>query len=439
MKTKERRRQWALRSHQLGMSLLEALVALVVMAFGMLALAGMQLNLSRSADVAKQRTEAMRLAHERVENMRSFTGIAAGTINWNGLDDLTRTFSTTNATYAIDSSMSGTDADSMRVASVTVRWLDRAGDSAQVNGFAADGTTAFSFNQQVSLSTVISRTDPRDSGFVGNPLPLNTVLRRPKNRNINIPIAAIALPGGRSAYELAPGVTIVFSDFSGSVIERCTATVDATSYAEGTAGCSTFDAYILAGYVSGLITPTGTPAAAASAPYFPAPTLPTGINTTGLTGWDSSDGKVISCIYTRAVDQNDLSPPPTATDTLAHYYLCLIPVTPGGTYSGTVRLGGVPTNSNYKVCRFQYAASSSLTSNMRNVQPYVDVGESLDSQNYYLQNSNNNSCPTITSAGGTIANRGSVATTLHQNCRSSASPTTTAAGTCPLTTYNTLP
>jgi type IV pilus modification protein PilV len=441
MKTKQQPRRRARHPNQLGMSLLEALVALVVMAFGMLALAGMQLNLSRSADVAKQRTEAMRLAHERLENMRSFTDISTGTINWNGLDGLTRTFATTNtnAAYAIDSSMSGADADAMRAASVTVRWLDRAGDNAQVNGLAADGATAFSFNQQVSLDTVISRTDPRDPGFVGNPLPLNTVLRRPKNRNINIPIAAIALPGGRSAYELSPGVTIVFSDLSGSVIERCTATVDATSYANGTAGCAVFDAYILAGYVSGEITPTGTPLPAASAPYFPVPTLPTGINTSGLTGWDSSGGKVISCIYTRAIDQSDLSPPPTATATLAHYYLCLIPVTPGGTYSGTVRLGGVATNSNRKVCRFQYAASSSLTPNMRNIQPYVSVGESLDSQNYYIENSNNNNCPTISSSGGTTTNGGSVATTLHQNCRSSTSPTTTATGTCPLSAYNTVP
>ncbi len=432
---------------QAGMSLLEALIALVVMAFGMLALAGMQLNLSRSADVAKQRTEAMRLAQERVESMRSFTGISTGVINWNGLDALTRSFSTTNATYAIDSSMSGADTDAMRAASVTVRWLDRAGDYAQVSGLAADGSTAFSFNQQVSLSTVISQTDPRDPGYVGNPLPLNRPLKRPKNRNINIPIAATALGGGRSAYQLSPGVTIVFSDLNGSVVERCTGTVDATNYANGTAGCTVFDAYILAGYVSGAITPTGIPTPAASAPYFPAPTLPTGINTSSLTGWDNSGGKTISCIYTRATDQNDLLPPPTATPELAHYYLCVIPVTPGGTYSGTVRLGGIAVDSNNKVCRFQYAASVNLTANMQNIQPYVNVNESLDTQNYYIENSNTtynnpnpNPCPTVVSgSGGTVANGAALATTLHQNCRSSASPTTGATGTCPLTTYNTLP
>lgn len=414
------------RRGQAGVSLLEALIALVVMSFGMLGLAAMQLNLSRSADVAKQRSEALRIAEERIELARSFTQLTAsvGAVDWTNLqtDVASPATVTTNATYTVTVAMGGAVTDGARPINVQVAWADRAGET-----------------QSVALSTVISRTDPRDPGFVGNPLPLNRPLKRPKNRNINIPLAAIALPGGRSAYELAPGNTIVFSDLSGSVIERCTGIVDATSYVAGTAGCTVFDAYILAGYVTGAITPAGTPTPAASAPYYPAPTLPTGVNTSGLTGWDSSGGKTISCIYTRAIDQNDISPPPAATAQLAHYYLCLIPVTPGGTYSGTIRLGGVAINSNYKVCRFQYAASSSLTPNMQNIQPYVNVGESLDTQSYYIENSNNNDCPTITSFGGTIANGGSIATTLHQNCRSGASPTTTAAGTCPATAYNTLP
>lgn len=412
---------------QTGVSLIEALVALVVMAFGMLALASMQLTLSRSADLAKQRSEAVRIAQERIELARSFTqlGSGAGTVDWTNLqaDIAAPATVTTNAAYGVAVSMGGTVDDASRPINVSVSWTDRA-----------------NVTQQVALSTVISRTAPSDPGFLGNPLPQNRPLKRPKNRNINIPIAAVALGGGRSAYQLAPGVTVVFSDLSGSIVERCSGTVDAASYANNTAGCSVYDAYILAGYVTGAITPTGVPTPAASAPYFPAPTLPTGINTAGLTGWDSTGGKTISCIYTRATDQNDLVLPPTATPELAHYYLCVIPIVPGGTYAGTVRLGGIPTNSNFKVCRFQYANSAGLTANMRNIQPYVGVSESLDSQNYYVENSNNNDCPTVASgSGGTVANGGALATTLHQNCRSGASPTTDATGTCPLTTHNTLP
>ena len=73
---------------QRGFSLIEALIALLVMAFGMLALAGMQASVSYGGDMAKQRGEAMRLAQERIEQMRSYTGLSTGAINWNGIDAL---------------------------------------------------------------------------------------------------------------------------------------------------------------------------------------------------------------------------------------------------------------------------------------------------------------------------------------------------------------
>lgn len=419
-------------SRQAGFTLLEALIALLVMAFGMLALAGMQLSLSRGADIAKQRTEAMRLAQEQMETLRSYASLTA----WNALAGGTNT-AATNTTYTRTWAFGGASTDTMRPVTVTVAWADRTS--------AAD-------NQTVTLASVISQTDPADSGFLGFPLPENKNLKRPKNRNINIPVPAVSLgTTGKSAYQIAAGVTIVFSDISGSVVERCTGAVDATTYVAGTAGCTVLNAYILAGYVTGDITPSGTPAPAASAPFFPAPTLPTGVNTSGLNGWDVAGGIPISCIYTRATDQNDNIPPPTATIALAHYYLCIIPVTAtgaGSAWSGTLRLGGLPTTSDYKVCRFQYPTSSYLTANMRNAQPYVGVNESLDNQNYYITNSGGASCPSISANVGNITRTASdtLVTTLHQDCRSSLFPnaaaiaTATAAnGTCPLTTHNTLP
>jgi hypothetical protein len=85
----------------------------------------MQMSLSRNADVAKQRTEAMRLAQARIEDMRSFTGISTGAVNWNGLDSIVNTFTTTNATYTVASTMSGAATDAMRAVNVVVSWLDR--------------------------------------------------------------------------------------------------------------------------------------------------------------------------------------------------------------------------------------------------------------------------------------------------------------------------
>jgi Tfp pilus assembly protein PilV len=400
--------------------LLDALVAFAVLAFGMLALVSMQSTLSRSADVAKQRTEAMRLAQDKMEELRSYTGISSGTINWNGLTSNTagETISSytvagvtqnTNTTFTRTWTLGGSNLDSRRPISINVAWTDRAGEA-----------------QQVTLNSVIAKVDPADSGYLGFPLPQNTNLKRPKNRNINIPVQAIDLGGGKSVFQLAGNYAIVFDDISGYVIEKCNTTVTAATYTNGTAECSVYNAVILAGYVSGGITTTGSGASAAA-------TMPTGINVTNLTGWDNSGGKTITCSYGPARNQNSSD---NATNLISgfHYYLCVIPMTTGSTWSGTVRLGGVTTTGNFKVCRFQYAASEFVDANQRNVQPYSDVSESLDNQNYVIENSNNNNCPTITTASGVTG--GSVATVLHQNCRSGQSPTTGASGTCPATAHN---
>src|SRR5665647_2333889 len=89
------------RHKQTGFTIVEALIALAVMGFGLLSLASMQLKLAGTGDVARQRTEAIRLAEQKIEELRSFTGISSGTINWNGLANGTDTI--TPSTYLVGS------------------------------------------------------------------------------------------------------------------------------------------------------------------------------------------------------------------------------------------------------------------------------------------------------------------------------------------------
>ncbi len=62
-----------------GFALVEALVSMLVLASGMLGLAGFGVNLSRNADLAKQRSEATRLAQDKMESLRTFEQLVVGT------------------------------------------------------------------------------------------------------------------------------------------------------------------------------------------------------------------------------------------------------------------------------------------------------------------------------------------------------------------------
>ena len=151
-------------------------------------------------------------------------------------------------------------------------------------------------------------------------------------------------------------------------------------------------------------------------------TLPTGINTASVTSWDNSGTNAISCAYSstaQVADQNTGTP----VAGVYRYYLCVIPVVTGTTWGGTIRLSGMTTSnssSRWLVCRFQYPAGTLFPNdNERNVQPYVNVSTSLDSQNYYV--ASGSSCPTVsvTTGNGPSQQSTSVATVLHQDCRNS--------------------
>ena len=372
---------------QRGFSLIEAMIALLVMAFGMLALAGMHASISYGGDMAKQRGEAMRLAQERIEQMRSYTGLTTGAINWNGIDGLADGSATTNATYTVTSSMAGTDADPARAAEVRVSWADRAGVA-----------------QTLTMSTVIARTDPNDTAFLLSPMPTSASLRRPFDRSLDIPIRSISLGNGSSSYQLSANFALIFNDASGNVVQICNPGVANASASQILASsCVTTTGYIISGYLSrssnGL-------------------NWPSGMNFASIVRTEpGSEG--IRCDISAAVDQT------TGATLGTMFYLCVIPVaTPtsgSANWSGTWRFGGVSTSNNYIVCRYEYTNSSS-SANDRNVQPYVNVQEALDQQNYLLTTSSSNSssslagstsvCPSSMTVSG--VSRGVV----HQDCRS---------------------
>lgn len=246
-----------------GFTLIEALVALVVTAFGMLAVASMQINMSQGSDIAKQRSEAVRLGQEKIEQLRSFESVEASASKFDysadvvaGCDEMAPASApctviayTTNTRYRrawtvmrADGVTVADGTDLEKWLTVTVTWTDRTSQP-----------------QSVVLRSVISRADPANLGTLLTG-PGGTKTRTPKNRNINIPYPAVTLPGDMSAFQ-PPGATntnFVFDNVSGDVLGFCTdaAIADARStnttlsFTTGsvTSGCTAQKGYLLSGY-----------------------------------------------------------------------------------------------------------------------------------------------------------------------------------------------
>lgn len=362
---------------QHGFTLIEAAIAMAIMAFGMLAIVGLQGILNQKADLGRQRSEATRLAEQKIEQLRSFNAINSGTgfVAWADMVGDHDAPTGSNAAFTRTWTVGGAVTDSYRPIQVDVTWTDR---------------TATKYT--VTLNSVIAKVDPALAGALDFPLPGNGTIKRPFNRNLNIPVKSLDLGGGQSVYQLASNFAIVFNNATGYVVMKCNSII--TSASQLNSQCVSYNAYIMAGYVSmgGKKPPATIPA--------------TGLNlsqTTGTVSRGSTD-----CIYGPAKDQN--------TGLLIsgyNYYLCVMAINgPNGTWGGTIQLTGMSSGSPpYLVCRYQYPATTGADNNMRNIQPYVAVKESLDQQNYVI--TGDSSCSNLP---GTV---------LHQSC------TTANASGCP--------
>jgi hypothetical protein len=137
-----------------GVSLVEALVALVVMAFGMLSLVNVQSTMRLNVDMAEQRTEATHIATEEIENLRLFNAVQTGNSTWDHIasrtvDPYPQAYGAGNTSYRLVRTVStGTDTPH-KVVTVQVLWTDRTGSE-----------------QSVRIDTVVAGIDPALSGLV---------------------------------------------------------------------------------------------------------------------------------------------------------------------------------------------------------------------------------------------------------------------------------
>ena len=139
-----------------GFALLETLIAALVVAASVLALIWLQGALRYNADIARQRTEAARIAQAEIERLRSFAAVDAvpGRLSWGDITDEVHdaTPSASPTTYLLTRVVQTDDRLMLKTVQVRLSWNDRRGQP-----------------QQFSLETQIVGHDPALTGMMTLP------------------------------------------------------------------------------------------------------------------------------------------------------------------------------------------------------------------------------------------------------------------------------
>ncbi len=197
---------------QRGASLVEALLAFLVLSLGMVGMVKLQSHLRSAADLARQHSEALRLAQEEIESLRGFVTLAT-TPGLPAYADIAPASAILlppqgprdSARYRIERRVDTSAAPRLKTLSVIVGWDDRQGTA-----------------RQVELSSAIAGIDPTWSGALSL-----AAAGRPVHgafaRSAQIPAAAKDLGDGRSVFKpVIEGDTAwVFDNRSGKPTSRC--------------------------------------------------------------------------------------------------------------------------------------------------------------------------------------------------------------------------
>jgi Tfp pilus assembly protein PilV len=200
---------------QRGVTLIEALLAFLVLAGGVLSMARLQLHLQAHADLARQRSEAMRIAQEDIESLRAFAFLqadaaASGALAYERIETVTSSVenlngAALNTVFQLTRQIDDSSAARLKAATVSVAWRARDGSA-----------------QQAVLNSVVTGVSPALAGA----LTVAPSLLTPASgyaRSPGIPVNAKNLGDGRSVLKPGAGtIAYVFDNLSAQVTQRCT-------------------------------------------------------------------------------------------------------------------------------------------------------------------------------------------------------------------------
>lgn len=378
---------------QRGVSLIEALVAMAIMAFGMLAILGLQAALRGNSDVSKQRSEGVRYAQERVEQIRTFSTLDTTP----GARTYVQIASEADAPVALSGYTSSanfmrqvvvtdfptpalTDFDRYYIAAhknviTKVRWLDRNNDE-----------------QWVQINTIIARTAPEIVGAMAVAA-VGSAAQEPNFRNLNVPISAVDLGNGTSQFTppgAAAGVRWIFDNSSALITKTCVAITT----------CTAANLRLLTGYVRfALDSSRPSPAESETPPSagFPLPGPAVPPSTVGVVVELTAPATATLACFT------DASTPGYAA------YFCGVPVTAallawsgqakvtldGYTSGNSLFASSIadPDGGLFRVCRYTTLRAQTVIPNAEHPLDYVDVGGPLNNQNFLVIRAGDGSAP----------------------------------------------
>lgn len=372
------------RQRSRGVSLIEAMVALAVMAFGMLGVGVMQSSLRLNADIARQRAEATRLAAESIEQARAYALVNTDPLG------VKRAYADIVSVAATD--MAGTNATFQRTVTVTneaaMRYL-----TVHVQVTWKDRTNT---DQDVRLSTTIHRAPPELSASLIVP-GVGVASQNPDGRHSSIPRGAVDNGDGTSTFA-PPGagaVRWVFNNSTGFIRSRC----------DGT--CATAYGRYLQGYIAFDLTAPTIPDLRGESP---ASNALSGVDVTVAQTFPTSPApaRTPECF-------TELLPPSPAVARVVAYYCAVYVSSDTGTnsrWSGRSELSGLTLSTSsadanasaYKVCRYTpylnnnaVGTGTPAITNVDHPYDYALVDRNLINQNFLVIKSGDGSlaydCP----------------------------------------------
>ena len=382
---------------QHGVSLVESLVAFVVLALGTGAAAQLQSELRLAGDVARERSEAVRLAQAESEEMRAFASID-GAPGQHGFSEIASrdpsgaaaSSPAAHADYRIERRIDDLAFGAVKSTRVAVHWRDRGNQPREVvlHSFIAGIAPAYAGSLALATGT--------PAGVPGGAY----------ERAPTLPLTAQRLGDGRSAWkpsERGP-IALVFDDRSGAVVGRCDgiaatlATRDLSSAA--LSGCATGRWLLVAGTVRFA---SATPADPAAARGLPLPT------TVAITLSDGDYPAPAACFSEArktvrylvdgglrladvAIDATAAAAGIAAWDDTGDRFLawhCVVTPRADGRWSGRIALRAdgwtIGTGrSERRVCRYAAASVNANDANIASAREDVDVAGPLLGRNFLI-------------------------------------------------------